>query len=84
MLAKEDGTIYVAVTEEMVSIKNNDTTADFKADSVDIKTTTVNITADVRVTGEITATKDILAESSISGAHHTHPGCSGGSTGQPK
>ncbi len=84
VLAKEDGTIYVAVTEEMVSIKNNDTTADFKADSVDIKTTTVNITADVRVTGEITATKDILAESSISGAHHTHPGCSGGSTGQPK
>ena len=83
VLAKDDGTIYVAVTEEMVSIKNNDTTADFKADSIDMKTTTVNITADVHVTGEITATKDIFAESSISGAHHTHPGCSGGSTGQP-
>ncbi len=83
VIAKEDGTIYVAVTDEMVSVRNNDTTADFGVESIDIKTTTVNITADVHVTGEITATKDILAKSSISGAHHTHPIRSSGSTGQP-
>lgn len=84
VLAKEDGTVYLAVTQNTVSIKNNGTTADFKADSIDVKTAMVNITADVKVTGGIMATKDILAETSISGAHHTHSGCSGGSTGQPK
>lgn len=69
VIAKEDGTIYIAVTEEMVSVKNNDTTADFRADSIDMKTTTVNITADVHVTGEIMATKDIFVESSVSDTH---------------
>lgn len=44
----------------------------------------VQIKGDVRVDGKITATRDIVAEDSISGAHHTHPGCSGGSTGQPQ
>ena len=83
VLAKEDGSSYVAVTKEKIEIKNEDTTADFMADSIDIKTTTVNIMADVHVTGEIVATKDVIAENRISGAHHTHPGCSGGSTGQP-
>lgn len=84
VIAREDGTIYVAVTKEKVEIKNEGTTAEFKSDSIDMKTTTVNITADVRVTGEITATKDIIAENRVSGAHHTHTGCSGGSTGQPQ
>lgn len=84
IIAKEDGTIYVAVTMDKVAIKNGDTTADFTADAIDIKATAVNITADVHVTGEITATKDMIAESRISGAHHMHPGCSGGSTGQPQ
>lgn len=44
----------------------------------------VQIKGDVRVDGKITATRDVVAEDSISGAHHTHPGCSGGSTGQPQ
>lgn len=43
----------------------------------------VQIRGDVRVDGKITATGDVIAEDSISGAHHTHPGCSGGSTGTP-
>lgn len=53
VIAKEDGTIYVAVTEEKVEIKNTDATvAEFKADSIDIKTGTLNITttADVNIT----------------------------------
>lgn len=44
-IAKEDGTIYVAVTTDKVAIKNGGTTADFTADSIDMKTATVNITA---------------------------------------
>lgn len=43
----------------------------------------VQIRGDVRVDGKITASGDVIAEDSISGAHHTHPGCSGGSTGTP-
>lgn len=45
VIAKEDGTIYAAVTMDKVTIKNEGTTADFTADSIDMKTTTVNITA---------------------------------------
>lgn len=45
VLAKEDGTIYVAVTTDKVQIKNTSTTADFTADTIDMKTGTVNITA---------------------------------------
>ncbi len=45
VIAKEDGAIYVAVTKDRVSIKNGGTTADFTADRIDMKTTTVNITA---------------------------------------
>ena len=41
------------------------------------------INGDVQVKGKIMASGDIIAENSVSGAHHTHPGCSGGSTGQP-
>lgn len=43
----------------------------------------ITIKGDLTVNGKITASGDVLAENSISGAHHTHPGCSGGSTGQP-
>lgn len=43
----------------------------------------VQILGDVHVEGQITASKDIIAEERISGAHHTHTGCSGGTTGQP-
>lgn len=43
----------------------------------------VQIKGDVHVEGQITASKDIVAEERVSGAHHTHPGDSGGMTGQP-
>lgn len=49
VIAKEDGTIYVAVTKDKVAIKNEGTTADFTADTISMKTTTVNITADGNV-----------------------------------
>ena len=45
VLAKEDGSIYVAVTEEKVSVKNGDTTADFTDSSIDVKSQTINLTA---------------------------------------
>lgn len=43
----------------------------------------VQIKGDVHVEGKITASQDIVAEERVSGAHHTHPGDSGGMTGQP-
>lgn len=49
-LSKDDGSIYVAVTKEKVEIKNEGTTAEFTADSIKMKTTTVDITADGNVT----------------------------------
>lgn len=48
---------------------------------MDAKLVTIN--ADVRVNGKVTASGDVISEDRVSGAHHTHPGCSGGSTGQP-
>ena len=60
VIAKEDGSIYLAVMGDKVSIKG-----------------------DLFVDGKITATGDVLAENRVSGAHHTHPGDSGGVTGQP-
>ena len=77
-IATEDGNIYVAVTKDKVIVKNSGTTAEFKSDSIDMKTTIVNIKADVKVDGKITATKDVISENRVSGAHHTHPG-----TGEP-
>ena len=41
------------------------------------------LNGDVQVNGKITATGDVMAENRVSGAHHTHPGDSGGMTGQP-
>lgn len=46
VIAKEDGTVYIAVAKDKVTIKNGETTADFTAGSIDMKTATVNITAD--------------------------------------
>lgn len=53
VIAKEDGEIYVAVTKEKVIVKNTDTTvAEFKADSIDMKSVNMNITleGDMKVT----------------------------------
>lgn len=53
VIAKEDGEIYVAVTDEKVIVKNTDTTvAEFKADSIDMKSVNMNITleGDMKVT----------------------------------
>lgn len=77
-IATEDSKIYVAVTKEKVVIKNEDTTAEFHPDFIEMKTATVKIKADVEVDGKITATGDVISEGHISGAHHTHPG-----TGEP-
>ena len=50
---------------------------------------TADIAADMAITGNttqhgtITASGDVTAEG-ISTAHHTHPGDSGGSTGEPR
>lgn len=43
----------------------------------------VVINGDVQVNGKLTARDDVVAENRVSGAHHTHPGCSGGRTGEP-
>lgn len=96
VLAKEDGSVYMAVMSDGISIRGNveiDGAIMARGD-VEIEgnvTTTGDVeitgnvaaTGDVEVDGTITAAKDVIAESSISGAHHTHPGCSGGTTGQP-
>lgn len=44
----------------------------------------VEVCGDLQVNGKITATGDIVAESRVSGAHHIHPGDSGGVTGPPQ
>lgn len=41
------------------------------------------VQGDLQVNGKITATEDVIAENRVSGAHHTHPGDSGETTGQP-
>lgn len=43
----------------------------------------IEIHGSVTVSGTVTAYGDVLSNGSISGAHHTHPGDSGGRTGQP-
>ena len=44
-IAKDDGEIYVAITEDKVIIKNTDTTiAEFTANSIDMKSVDMNIT----------------------------------------
>ena len=51
-IATEDGKIYVAVTKDKVIVKNEDTTAEFTATTIDMKSTDMNITLD----GNMTAT----------------------------
>lgn len=48
-----------------------------------VKKDGIEIKGNVTVDGKITATGDILSEEIVSGAHHKHPGCSGGTTGKP-
>lgn len=50
---------------------------------VAVKKGGIEIKGDVTVLGKVTASGDVLSENSVSGAHHTHPGDSGGRTGQP-
>ena len=76
-LAKDDGSIYVAITLDKVAIKNGITTADFTADTIEMTTQKAIINADVQVNGKITASDDIIAENRVSSAHHTHLGCPG-------
>lgn len=42
----------------------------------------VQIAGDLKISGSVIAAGDVIA-AGISGAHHTHPGDSGGRTGQP-
>lgn len=50
-LAKDDGEIYVAITKDKVIVKNTDTTtAEFKADSIDMKSVDLNITLEGNMT----------------------------------
>lgn len=83
-LATEDGSVYVAVKKGGIEIKG-DVSIDGKLSvSKDAQIDggfSANNGANVK--GSITATGDVISESGISGAHHTHTGCQGGSTGQP-
>ena len=58
VIAKEDGSIYVAVTDEKVAVKNGDTTFDLNDDSIDLKTQTINFEAsgdmNIKVGGDFT------------------------------
>ena len=45
-IATEDGKIYVAVEKDKVIVKNEDTTAEFTATSIDMKSTDMTITLD--------------------------------------
>ena len=78
VLAAENGSVYVAVSAAGVAIKGNLTvTGNVTASG------NVDSSGSISAAGNMTAAGDVLAESSISGAHHTHPGDSGGRTGQP-
>lgn len=70
-LATDDGSVCLAVTKNGVQIKG-----DVQIDG------NIQVKGNTSAEGSITATGDVLAEG-ISGAHHTHPGDSGGRTGQP-
>lgn len=50
VMAKDDGSILVAVTPDKVLIKNNATTAEFTADKIEMNTTDVTINASGTVT----------------------------------
>lgn len=49
-IATEDGKIYVAITKDKVIVKNEDTTAEFTATTIDMKSTDINITLDGNMT----------------------------------
>lgn len=50
VMAKDDGSIFVAVTPDKVVIKNQSTTAEFMADKIEMNTTDVTINASGTVT----------------------------------
>ncbi len=50
IIAKDDGSIYVAVTKDKVAIKNQDTTADFTADNIKMITKDMTISASGTIT----------------------------------
>lgn len=50
VMAKDDGSIFVAVTPDKVLIKNQGTTAEFTADKIEMNTTDVTINASGTVT----------------------------------
>lgn len=53
-IATEDGKIYVALTKEKVEIKNEDTIAEFKSDSINITVdNAVNIQGNVNIQGSV-------------------------------
>ena len=49
-IAKDDGKIYVAITKDKVIVKNEGTTAEFTATSIDMKSVNMNITLDGNMT----------------------------------
>jgi len=49
-LAKDDGSIYVAITKDKAIVKNEGTTAEFTATSIDMKSIDMNITLDGNMT----------------------------------
>ena len=49
-ITQEDGKIYGAVTKDKVIVKNEDTTAEFTATTIDMKSTDMNITLDGNMT----------------------------------
>lgn len=52
--AKEDGSIYVAVTKEKVEVRNKDTAVELTRDAIQIKAASVTIEGDVVVKGGLT------------------------------
>ncbi len=55
VIAKDDGNIYVAVTKDKVEIKNQNTTAEFKTDKIEMNTTdlTINASGTITIKGAI-------------------------------
>ncbi len=49
-IAKDDGSIYAAITKDKAIIKNESTTAEFTASSIDMKSTNMTITLDGNMT----------------------------------
>lgn len=66
------------IPDESISLSTEDGSV-----YIAVKKDGIEVKGDVTVDGKVTATGDVLSEESVSGAHHKHPGCSGGTTGEP-